>query len=77
MLGLWSLGSPPDGLSLHVAFRTSLNVILAARSPELTRRHTLSFFGTETAEPSVIGWMPAATVSHGEARLCSQVGRVP
>jgi ribosomal protein S18 acetylase RimI-like enzyme/catechol 2,3-dioxygenase-like lactoylglutathione lyase family enzyme len=63
MLGLWSLGSAPVGLSLHVAFRVSLDEVLAAgdalRAAGVTQ---LSFFGTEASEPSVIGWMPAAAV---------------
>jgi lactoylglutathione lyase len=63
MLGLWSLGSAPVGLSLHVAFRASLDDVLTAcdrlRDLGVT---PLSFFAEETAEPSVIGWMPAAAV---------------
>ena len=63
MLGLWSLGAAPVGLSLHVAFRTSLEDVLNAcgrlRSLGVT---PLSFFAEETTEPSVIGWMPAAAV---------------
>jgi lactoylglutathione lyase len=63
MLGLWSLGSAPIGLSLHVAFRVPLEDVLAAcerlRAVTVT---PLSFFATETDEPSVIGWMPAAAV---------------
>ena len=63
MLGLWSLGSAPMGLSLHIALETSLGEVLGAcdalRSHGIT---PLSFFGTETTEPSVIGWMPAAAV---------------
>jgi ribosomal protein S18 acetylase RimI-like enzyme len=63
MLGLWSLGSAPIGLSLHIALKASLEEILIAcdalRSNEVT---PLSFFGAETTEPSVIGWMPAAAV---------------
>jgi lactoylglutathione lyase len=63
MLGLWSLGSAPMGLSLHVAFKVSLNDVLDAcrrlRSCGVT---PLSFFEIETREPSVIGWMPAAAV---------------
>ena len=63
MLGLWSLGSAPVGLSLHVAFRTSLDDVLTAcdRLRDLGVA-PLSFFGEETTEPSVIGWMPAAAV---------------
>lgn len=63
MLGLWSLGSAPMGLVLHLAFRTSLHDVLEAgarlRSLGVT---PLSFFGTEADEPSVIAWMPAAAV---------------
>ena len=63
MLGLWSLGSAPVGLSLHIALRVPLRDVLAAcdalRSNGVM---PLSFFGTETTEPSVIGWMPAAAV---------------
>lgn len=63
MLGLWSLGAAPMGLSLHIALKASLEDVLGAcdalRSIDVT---PLSFFGTETTEPSVIGWMPAAAV---------------
>ena len=63
MLGLWSLGSAPVGLSLHIALKVSLEDVLGAcdalRSIDVT---PLSFFGTQTTEPSVIGWMPAAAV---------------
>ena len=63
MLGLWSLGDVPVGLSLHVAFAAALPDVLDAfdrlRSLGVT---PLSFFGRETTEPSVIGWMPAAAV---------------
>jgi lactoylglutathione lyase len=51
------------GLSLHVAFRASLADVLGAcdrlRALGVT---PLSFHAIETAEPSVIGWMPAAAV---------------
>lgn len=63
MLGLWSLGSAPIALSLHIALTTSLRAVLGAcdalRSEGV---RPLSFFGDETIEPSVIGWMPAAAV---------------
>src|SRR5436190_4745892 len=63
MLGLWSLGSAPIGLSLHIALRASLEDVLGAcealRSVDV---EPLSFFATPTMEPSVIGWMPAAGV---------------
>jgi lactoylglutathione lyase len=63
MLGLWSLGSAPLGLSLHVAFAATLEAVLAA--PERLRALGVTpraFAGEETDEPSVIGWMPAAAV---------------
>lgn len=63
MLGLWSLGSAPMGLSLHLAFKAALEDVLGAcdrlRAEGVT---PLSFFATETDEPSAIGWMPAAAV---------------
>jgi lactoylglutathione lyase len=63
MLGLWSLGSVPVGLSLHVAFDAELPDVLDAprRLRELGVK-PLCFFGEESDDPSVIGWMPAAAV---------------
>jgi lactoylglutathione lyase len=63
MLGLWSMGSMPMGLSLHVAFDVELEDALA--SPGRLRALGVtpySFYGAETDEPTVIAWMPAATV---------------
>lgn len=63
MLGLWAIGSAPIALSLHVAFTTSLEDVLDASDRLRALGVTpLSFHGTETTEPSVIGWMPAAAV---------------
>src|SRR3954465_14131531 len=63
MLGLWSMGSAPMGMRLHVAFSAPLADVLVScdrlRAAGVT---PLSFFGTVTTEPSVIGWMPAAAV---------------
>jgi lactoylglutathione lyase len=63
MLGLWSLGSAPMGLVLHVAFVVDLDDVLGAPA-RLERQGIapLSFFAEPAAEPSVIGWMPAAAV---------------
>src|SRR4051794_23698702 len=57
MIGLWSIGSSPTGLNLHVAFRCSLEGVLGA-CDELQSKGIppLSFFGEETTEPSVIAW---------------------
>lgn len=63
MLGLWSIGSAPMSMQLHIAFGMSLPDVLAA--PERLRSNgiqPLSFFGEPADEPSVIGWMPAAAI---------------
>jgi lactoylglutathione lyase len=63
MLGLWSIGSAPMNMRLHIAFDMSLPDVLAA--PSVLRDQgvqPLSFFGEPSDEPSVIGWMPAAAV---------------
>ena len=80
MLGLWSLGSAPVGLSLHIALEASLDDVLAAcgrlRSLGVT---PLSFFEEETTEPSVIGWSASSTRSRlsnrGTATIASQIRR--
>lgn len=63
MLGLWTMGSAPMSVSLHVAFDVALPDLLNA--PSALREHgvtPLSFVEEEADEPSVIGWMPAASV---------------
>jgi len=63
MLGLWSLGAAPLGLTLHLAFEVGLDDLLDA--PMRLRSQgikPLSLFGVETTEPTVIPWMPAASV---------------
>jgi lactoylglutathione lyase len=64
MLGLWSIGTAPVGLTLHVAFEVeAINDLLDA--PKRMKEKgimPLSFFGVECIEPSVIGWMPAAAI---------------
>jgi len=63
MLGLWSRGSAPLGMTLHIAFAVDLEDLLDAPARLRANGVTpLSFFGDETDEPSVIGWMPAAAV---------------
>jgi len=63
MLGLWSTGSAPMGVRLHIAFEMSLPDVLAAPERLLAWGiQALSFFGEPAGEPSVIGWMPAAAV---------------
>lgn len=66
MLGLWSIGSIAKGLNLHIAFEITLDDLLKASDrPEANGITPLSFFGEETAELSVIGWMPAAVITLG------------
>ena len=63
MLGLWSIGSAPMNMQLHIAFEMSLaDVIAAPDRPAAHGVQPLSFFGEPTDEPSVIGWMPAAAI---------------
>jgi lactoylglutathione lyase len=63
MLGLWKAGVGPQRMSLHTAFRVSLQDVLEA--PSMLREagvEPLDFHGRRTDEPSVIAWMPAASV---------------
>jgi lactoylglutathione lyase len=63
MLGLWSIGSAPMGMQLHIAFDVDLPDVLAA--PQWLRGQgiePLSFFAEPAEEPSLIGWMPAAAI---------------
>jgi lactoylglutathione lyase len=63
MLGLWAAGTAPLGLRLHLAFTVALPDVLAAPARLRAQGVTpLSFHGTPTDEPSVLGWMPAAAV---------------
>ena len=64
MLGLWSIGTAPLGLTLHIAFEvTAINDLLdAPRRLKDQGIVPLSFFGIEWMEPSVIGRMPAAAI---------------
>lgn len=64
MLGLWSIGSSPVQLRLHIAFRTTLEQVIRApgylRSRGVVPRRGGG--GPEIAEPVVFPWMPAASV---------------
>ena len=68
MIGLWGPGTVygrRDGTAVncHIAFAMSLDELLAA-IVKLRKRgiFTIGFGGEETAEPSVIGWMPSAQI---------------
>ena len=63
MLGLWSGDSSPNAMRLHIAFSIDVDAVLA--SPSAMRAsgvEPLDFYGRPTTEPSVIGWMSAASV---------------
>jgi lactoylglutathione lyase len=63
MLGLWSIGSAPMNMQLHVAFDMALADVLAAPEHLLAQGvQPLSFYGEPAGEPSLIGWMPAAAI---------------
>jgi lactoylglutathione lyase len=63
MLGLWGGGAGPQRMSLHVAFAASLaDVLDAPKRLEAAGVVPRDFWGEPSREPSVIGWMPAASV---------------
>jgi lactoylglutathione lyase len=63
MLGLWEVGTSPQRLSLHLAFKVELSDLLAApqrlRAAEIMPR---DFSGQPANEPVVLAWMPAASL---------------
>jgi len=63
MLGLWEAGTMPIQLSLHVAFRVSLDHLLTS-VPQLKRAgiEPRDFIGNPTDQPVVLAWMPAAAI---------------
>lgn len=63
MLGLWSGQSGPLSMTLHFAFRTTLDGVLSACETLKNRGIApLGFSGEPVTEPVVLGWMPAASV---------------
>jgi lactoylglutathione lyase len=63
MLGLWAAGSGPQKTTLHVAFATALeDVIAAPRALQSAGIVALDFDGQPTNEPVVLAWMPAASI---------------
>lgn len=63
MLGVWEVGSGPQRMQLHLAFRVALEDVLAAplRLAQAGIR-PLDFDEHPTEEPVVLAWMPAASV---------------
>ena len=63
MLGIWKTGRAPLAMTLHFALRVSNKDILSApRHLKTIGIQPLDFHGRPSSEPSVIGWMPAASV---------------
>jgi lactoylglutathione lyase len=63
MLGLWEVGTGPQRLNLHLAFKVDLQELLDA--PARLRAAgvvPLDFSGRSTEEPVVLAWMPAASL---------------
>ena len=63
MLGLWEVGTGPQKLNLHLAFKSDLQDLLDA--PARLRAVgvvPLDFSGKSTDEPVVLAWMPAASL---------------
>ena len=63
MLGLWEVGTTPQRLSLHTAFKVALPDLLKApgrlRAAQIT---PLDFWENPADEPVVLAWMPAASL---------------
>jgi lactoylglutathione lyase len=63
MLGLWEVGTGPQRMSLHVAFRVDLPQLLNAPMHLLAVNVVpLDFSEEPTEEPVVLAWMPAASL---------------
>jgi lactoylglutathione lyase len=63
MLGLWAAGSSPHKTTMHIAFATALEHVIAAPRTLLSAGiAALDFNGKPTHEPVVLAWMPAAAV---------------
>jgi lactoylglutathione lyase len=63
MLGLWEVGTAPNGMRLHLAFSSTVAGILTAPGV-LTAAGVvpLGFHGEPVDEAVVIGWMPALSL---------------
>jgi lactoylglutathione lyase len=63
MLGLWGTGSGPVTIESHTAFAVELADLLAAPEQlEAAGVVARAFGGAPTEEPSVLAWMPAASL---------------
>ena len=62
MLGLWEAGGP-QRMTLHTAFAVSLDdILVSAKKLRDAGVTPLDFDGSETDEPDVLAWMPAASL---------------
>jgi lactoylglutathione lyase len=63
MLGLWEVGTSPQKMVLHIAFRVGLQDLLDAPA-RLTAANVVprDFDGNPTDQPVVLAWMPAASL---------------
>jgi lactoylglutathione lyase len=63
MLGLWEVGNSPQCLTVHLALSVALDDLLTAvtvlRNAGIA---PLGFAGEPTDEPTVLAWMPAASI---------------
>ena len=63
MLGLWEVGTGPQRMNLHLAFRVDLKDLLDAPARlQSANVVPLDFYGNPTQEPVVLAWMPAASL---------------
>jgi lactoylglutathione lyase len=63
MLGLWEVGTSPQKMSLHIAFKVDLPDLLdAPQRLKAANIEPLDFWGNPSDEVTVLGWMPAASV---------------
>ena len=63
MLGLWEVGTGPQRMALHLAFRADLEDLLAAAARlRAANVVPLDVDGKPTEEPVVLAWMPAASL---------------
>jgi len=63
MLGLWEVGTSPQRLSLHVAFRVDLPDLMdASKRIRAANVTPLDFWGNPSDDLTVLAWMPAVSL---------------
>jgi lactoylglutathione lyase len=77
MLGLWDVGSAPQRLEVHLAFRVDLDDLLkASQALQNAGIQPLNFYGEPTEGPVVLAWMPAAKAQPAKNMLESKTIRL-